>query len=68
MDPALLPLAPAALPLREAAAMPLVTLTDGIGPFLTAASIGAPLFAVLVIIDYWRVMRRPRPVATSTEH
>lgn len=48
--------------------LPLVTLTDGIGPFLTAASIGAPLFAVLVIIDYWRVMRRPRPVATSTEH
>ncbi|WP_066737892.1 CDP-alcohol phosphatidyltransferase family protein [Cupriavidus sp. D384] len=48
--------------------LPLVTLTDGIGPFLTAASIGAPLFAVLVIIDYWRVMRRPQPVATSTDH
>lgn len=48
--------------------LPLVTLTDGIGPFLTAASIGAPLFALLVIIDYWRVMRRPQPVATSTEH
>ncbi|MBP0645283.1 hypothetical protein J8J17_26180, partial [Mycobacterium tuberculosis] len=41
--------------------LPLVTLTDGIGPFLAAASIGAPLFAVLVIIDYWRVMRRPQP-------
>lgn len=48
--------------------LPLVTLTNGIGPFLTAASIGAPLFAVLVIIDYWRVMRRPQPVATSTDH
>lgn len=48
--------------------LPLVTLADGIGPFLTAASIGAPLFALLVIIDYWRVMRRPQPVAPSTEH
>ncbi|AZG14534.1 MULTISPECIES: CDP-alcohol phosphatidyltransferase family protein [Cupriavidus] len=48
--------------------LPLVTLTDGIGPFLTAASIGAPLFAVLVIIDYWRVMRRPQPVATTPDH
>ncbi|WP_186426524.1 CDP-alcohol phosphatidyltransferase family protein [Cupriavidus metallidurans] len=47
--------------------LPLVTLADGIEPFLTAASIGAPLFAVLVIIDYWRVMRRPQPVATTTE-
>ncbi|MGO4302062.1 MULTISPECIES: CDP-alcohol phosphatidyltransferase family protein [unclassified Cupriavidus] len=48
--------------------LPLVTLTDGIAPFLTAASIGAPLFAFLVIIDYWRVMRRPQPVATTTDH
>ncbi|MDF3834235.1 CDP-alcohol phosphatidyltransferase family protein [Cupriavidus basilensis] len=37
--------------------LPLVTLTGGIAPFLTAASIGAPLFAAWVIIDYWRVMR-----------
>lgn len=48
--------------------LPLVTLTNGIGPFLTAASIGAPLFAMLVIIDYWRVMRRPQPVATHHDH
>ena len=48
--------------------LPLVTLTGGIGPFLAAASIGAPLFAVLVIIDYWRVMRRPQPVATTNDH
>lgn len=48
--------------------LPLVTLTDGIASFLTAASIGAPLFAFLVIIDYWRVMRRPQPVATTTDH
>lgn len=47
--------------------LPLVTLTNGIAPFLTAASIGAPLFALLVIIDYWRVMRRPQPVATITK-
>ncbi|MEN7530131.1 MULTISPECIES: CDP-alcohol phosphatidyltransferase family protein [unclassified Cupriavidus] len=46
--------------------LPLVTLTNGIGPFLTAASIGAPLFALLVIIDYWRIMRRP--VSTTTDH
>ena len=48
--------------------LPLVTLTAGIGPFLAVASIGAPLFAVLVIIDYWRVMRRPQPVATPHDH
>jgi len=48
--------------------LPLVTLTNGIGPFLTAASIGAPLFAALVIIDYWRVMRRPQPASTSSDH
>jgi len=47
--------------------LPLVTLASGIEPFLTAAFIGAPLFAILVIIDYWRVMRRPQPVATTTD-
>ncbi|MGO4331231.1 CDP-alcohol phosphatidyltransferase family protein [Cupriavidus sp. 2TAF22] len=44
--------------------LPLVTLTGGIAPFLTVASIGAPLFAVLVLIDYWRVMRKVRMAAT----
>lgn len=46
--------------------LPLVTLTDGIAPFLTAASIGAPLFAAWVIVDYWRVMRRGEPARVST--
>lgn len=46
--------------------LPLVTLTDSIGPFLSLASVGAPLFALLVIIDYWRVMRRPQPVSNPT--
>jgi len=48
--------------------LPLVTLTGSIGPFLALASVGAPLFALLVIIDYWRVMRRPQPVTTPTDH
>ncbi|MDR8041088.1 CDP-alcohol phosphatidyltransferase family protein, partial [Burkholderia cenocepacia] len=27
-------------------------------PFLLAASIGAPLFAAWVVIDWWRIVRR----------
>ncbi|MDW3685412.1 CDP-alcohol phosphatidyltransferase family protein [Cupriavidus sp. CV2] len=46
--------------------LPLVTLSSGVAPFLMAASIGAPLFAAWVIIDYWRVMRRPLPAATAS--
>jgi archaetidylinositol phosphate synthase len=42
--------------------LPLVTLFDGLTPFLVAASIGAPLFAIWVIIDYRRVSRRLHPV------
>jgi archaetidylinositol phosphate synthase len=42
--------------------MPLVTLFNGLTPFLIAASIGAPLFAVWVVIDYRRVLRRVRPL------
>ena len=41
--------------------LPLVTLFNGVAPFLTAAAIGAPLFAVWVVIDYWRVMHRRHP-------
>ncbi|VVE16903.1 2OG-Fe(II) oxygenase [Pandoraea nosoerga] len=41
--------------------MPLVTLFDGTRGFLIAAAIGAPLFALLVIADYVRVMRRALP-------
>jgi len=37
--------------------LPIVTLLDGVGPFLIAASIGAPLFAIWVVFDYRRVRR-----------
>ena len=43
--------------------LPLVTLCDGVAPFVVAASIGAPLFAIWVIFDYRRLMRRTRLVA-----
>lgn len=47
--------------------LPLVTLTDGVEPFLLAASIGAPLFASWVVIDYWRIVRRSSPTQNATE-
>jgi len=37
--------------------LPLVTLFDGVTPFLTAAAIGAPLYAIWVVIDYRKVRR-----------
>ena len=43
--------------------LPLVTLFNGLTPFLIAAAIGAPLFALWVIYDYRRVLRRTRLVA-----
>jgi archaetidylinositol phosphate synthase len=43
--------------------LPLVTLCNGLAPFVEAASIGAPLFALWVIFDYRRLVRRVRPVA-----
>jgi phosphatidylglycerophosphate synthase len=49
--------------------LPIVTLTSVVLPFIVVASIGAPLFAVWVVIDYWRVARRaatPTPVAAGT--
>jgi phosphatidylglycerophosphate synthase len=45
--------------------LPLVTLCNGIMPFLIAASIGAPLFAIWVVIDYRRVAHRLKPMAAS---
>ncbi|CAG4888892.1 CDP-alcohol phosphatidyltransferase family protein [Paraburkholderia saeva] len=45
--------------------LPLVTLTSGISLFIIAASIGAPLFAVWVMIDYRRVSRRVEPAAQT---
>ena len=38
--------------------LPAVTLLNGMTPFLVAASIGAPLFAVWVVVDYQRALRR----------
>ncbi len=47
--------------------LPLVTLCNGVTPFLVAAAAGAPLFAVWVVIDYRRVVRRVKlTVADST--
>ncbi|WOD15111.1 CDP-alcohol phosphatidyltransferase family protein [Paraburkholderia kirstenboschensis] len=43
--------------------LPIVTLTSVVMPFVVAASIGAPLFAVWVMIDYWRVSRRTAQLA-----
>jgi len=37
--------------------LPLVTLCNGATPFVVAAAIGAPLFAVWVVFDYRRVLR-----------
>ena len=45
--------------------LPVVTLLNGMTPFLVAASIGAPLFAVWVVVDYLRVVRR---IARNTVH
>lgn len=47
--------------------LPVVTLLDGVEPFLLAASIGAPLFAAWVVIDYWRIVRRGAGAPNSTE-
>ncbi|MGA9916691.1 CDP-alcohol phosphatidyltransferase family protein [Paraburkholderia sp.] len=37
--------------------LPIVTLTSVVMPFVVVASIGAPLFAAWVVVDYWRVTR-----------
>lgn len=46
--------------------MPLVTLAGGTAVFLVAASIGAPLFALWVIVDYRRVMRKAAATHTAS--
>ncbi|CAH2928040.1 MAG: CDP-alcohol phosphatidyltransferase family protein [uncultured Paraburkholderia sp.] len=48
--------------------LPIVTLTSVVMPFVVVASIGAPLFAVWVMVDYWRVARRsakPSPAGAA---
>lgn len=47
--------------------LPLVTLTQQVEPFLIAASIGAPVFALWVTFDYRRVVRRARPARQPSE-
>ena len=46
--------------------LPLVTLLSGVMPFIVAASIGAPLFAVWVVVDYRRALRRAANPAAGT--
>ena len=41
--------------------LPVVTLFNGLTNFLVAAAIGAPLFAIWVVTDYRRVLRRLQP-------
>ncbi|WP_233868544.1 CDP-alcohol phosphatidyltransferase family protein [Paraburkholderia adhaesiva] len=47
--------------------LPLVTLTGVVSPFVLAASIGAPLFALWVVFDYWRVTRHTRLVKETNQ-
>jgi phosphatidylglycerophosphate synthase len=46
--------------------LPLVTLFGGLTPFLLAASLGTPLFALLVVADFIRVTRRAAPKAAHS--
>ncbi|WP_277186380.1 CDP-alcohol phosphatidyltransferase family protein [Caballeronia sp. BR00000012568055] len=46
--------------------LPLVTVLNGMTPFLFAAAIGAPLFAAYVIVDYQRVSRRMQERARAS--
>jgi phosphatidylglycerophosphate synthase len=45
--------------------LPLGTLSNALVPMLVAAAICAPLFAVWVVIDYLRVLRRDRRMAAG---
>ncbi|MGH8258058.1 MAG: CDP-alcohol phosphatidyltransferase family protein [Steroidobacteraceae bacterium] len=43
--------------------LPVVTLCNVVEPYLIAAAIGAPLFAVWVVIDYRRATRKSKPMS-----
>jgi phosphatidylglycerophosphate synthase len=45
--------------------LPLATLSNSLVPMLVAAAICAPLYAIWVVIDYLRVLRRDRRMATG---
>ena len=47
--------------------LPLVTLSDALVPFLVAAALCAPLFAVRVVIDYRHVLRHRRQPQTDQQ-
>ena len=42
--------------------LPVITVCNGVLPFLIAAAIGAPLFAFWVVSDYRRVLRQGQPL------
>ena len=44
---------------------PLATLSNALVPMLLAAALCAPLYAVWVVIDYQRVLRKDRRMATG---
>ncbi|SAK98252.1 CDP-alcohol phosphatidyltransferase family protein [Caballeronia pedi] len=46
--------------------VPVVTILNGMTPFLIAAAIGAPLFAIYVAVDYRRVVRRLKQHAQAS--
>jgi archaetidylinositol phosphate synthase len=46
--------------------LPLVTLSNGVVPFLMAAALCAPLFTLWVVIDYRRVLRLQSPATRPT--
>ena len=45
--------------------LPLGTLSNALTPMLLAAAICAPVYAIWVVIDYQRVLRRDRRVAAG---
>jgi phosphatidylglycerophosphate synthase len=46
--------------------LPIATLCDRAASLLIAAAAVAPLYAIWVVYEYWRVMHRPQAAATST--
>jgi archaetidylinositol phosphate synthase len=46
--------------------LPLVTLSNALVPMLLVASICAPLYAIWVVIDYQRAVRRNRGMAAAS--
>ena len=46
--------------------LPIATLCDRAASLLIAAAAVAPLYAIWVVYEYWRVMHRPQAVTTGT--